>query len=159
MTIPLLVRTRFTILADGTCRKNLAIDSVWRNRPLRREVQVVSKAQPGAKAQRPNQSAMIASAAAPVPAPEPDLTPAKMIARACAMRATLRERQDQCESGGELPAETNQEFVTAGFYRTVQPRFFGGYQFDGHTFFQGMVEISRSSPSRGWAPARHPRQT
>ena len=76
-----------------------------------------------------------------------------MIARARAMRATLRERQDQCESSGELPAVTNQEFVTAGFYRTVQPRFFGGYEFDVQTFLQVMIEIARGCPSSGWVLA------
>ena len=114
---------------------------------------MVSKAEIYAKAQRHDSPAMTASAAAPIKPPEPDLTPAKMIERARAMRSYLRERQDQCEAAGELPPETNDAFVTAGFYRTVQPRCFGGYEFDVQTFLQVMIEIARGCPSSGWVLA------
>jgi 3-hydroxy-9,10-secoandrosta-1,3,5(10)-triene-9,17-dione monooxygenase len=85
--------------------------------------------------------------------PEPDLTPEMMLERAIAMRPILRERQAECESLGRLPESTNQEFVAAGFYRTLQPRRFGGYEFDVPTFVEVMTEVARGCPSSGWVLA------
>ena len=75
--------------------------------------------------------------------PEPDLTPKELVARADSMRATLRERQALCEQSGRLPPETNDDFVKAGFYRTLQPRCFGGCEFDLPTFVKVIMAISR----------------
>jgi len=85
--------------------------------------------------------------------PEPSLTPAAMLRRATAMRATLRERQAACEAHGAILPETNDEFVRAGFYRIIQPRRFGGYEFDMVTFLKVMMEIARGCPSSGWVLA------
>ena len=88
-----------------------------------------------------------------IPAPEPSLTPAQMVARAREMVPVLRERQAECESLGRIPSETNDAFVAAGFYRILQPRRFGGYEFDLETFAKVMIEISRGCPSSGWVLA------
>src|SRR5579862_1999153 len=82
--------------------------------------------------------------------PEPNLTPKELIARADSMRATLRERQALCEQSGRLPAETNDDFVKAGFYRTLQPRCFGGYEFDLPTFAKVIMAISWGCSESGW---------
>ena len=82
--------------------------------------------------------------------PEPDLTPDELVARATAMRETLRERQDECEDLGRLPDSTAQDYIDAGFWRVVQPRRFGGYEFDLDTFLRITVELSRGCPSSGW---------
>lgn len=82
--------------------------------------------------------------------PEPDLTPAEMIARASAMIPTLRARQAQTEAAGRMLEETNADFLSAGFYRVVQPRRFGGYEFDLVTYAKVMMEIARGCPSSGW---------
>ncbi len=88
-----------------------------------------------------------------IPPPEPDLTPREMLQRAEAMRPVLRERQPMCEEIGRLPEETNQEFVNAGFYRILQPRRFGGYEFDVPDFIKVMTEVSRGCPESGWVLA------
>ncbi|HEX4113252.1 MAG TPA: oxidoreductase [Stellaceae bacterium] len=85
--------------------------------------------------------------------PEPDLTSAEMLRRAVAMRPVLRERQDRTEAHGAILPETNDEFIAAGFYRIIQPRRFGGYEFDIETFFRVMIEIARGCPSSGWVLA------
>lgn len=85
--------------------------------------------------------------------PEPELTPGEMLRRAVAMRETLRARQDRTEANGAILPETNDEFVRAGFYRIVQPRRFGGYEFDIETFFRVMIEVARGCPSSGWVLA------
>lgn len=86
-------------------------------------------------------------------APEPGLTPAEMIARATAMIPTLRARQAQTEAAGRLLDETNADFLRAGFYRVLQPRRFGGYEFDLATYARLMMEIGRGCPSSGWVLA------
>ncbi len=85
--------------------------------------------------------------------PEPELTPDEMLRRAIAMRARLRERQDATEALGSILPETNLDFIKAGFYRIMQPRRFGGYEFDMVTFVKVMMEIARGCPSSGWVLA------
>src|SRR5919202_1763073 len=88
-----------------------------------------------------------------IPVPEPELTPEGMIQRAYAMIAPLREHQAECEALGRLPEATNDAFLEAGFYRILQPRRFGGYEFDLATFARVMMHIARGCPSSGWVLA------
>ena len=85
--------------------------------------------------------------------PEPSLTPAEMIARAAAMRAMLRGAQADCEAQGRVSDAVNDELIRAGFYRVVQPRCFGGYEFDVPAFYRVMMEIARGCPETGWVLA------
>ncbi len=64
-----------------------------------------------------------------IPVPEPNLTPGKMLRRAVALRPGLLDRQEECEKLGPVPEQTRQDFMDAGFYRALQPRMFGGYEF------------------------------
>jgi 3-hydroxy-9,10-secoandrosta-1,3,5(10)-triene-9,17-dione monooxygenase len=82
--------------------------------------------------------------------PEPDLTPDALVARATAMRARLREEQAATEERTYYSEETHEAFRSAGFYRVLQPRRFGGYEFDLETFYRMVMEISRGCPSTGW---------
>lgn len=65
----------------------------------------------------------------------------------------LRERQTETESAGRLLDETQAAFVDGGFYRIIQPRRFGGYEFGLRDFVRVMIEISRGCPSSGWVLA------
>jgi 3-hydroxy-9,10-secoandrosta-1,3,5(10)-triene-9,17-dione monooxygenase len=85
-----------------------------------------------------------------IPVPEPELTAAEMVQRARDMVPVLRERQAHCEEIGRLPDETSREFIEAGFYRILQPRRFGGYEFDLPTFTRVAIELSRGCPASGW---------
>ncbi len=85
-----------------------------------------------------------------VPVPEPDLTPREMIARARALRPLVREEAAAAEDRGYYSEALHREFVKAGFYRCLQPRRFGGYEFDIRTFFQVMVQIAAGDPGIGW---------
>ena len=90
----------------------------------------------------------------------PDICDAdELVARAAAMRDTLRERQAECEALGRLPDATNREYVDAGFFRVLQPRRFGGLELGLQAFLRVAVELSRGCPSSGWvyAPDRRPR--
>jgi 3-hydroxy-9,10-secoandrosta-1,3,5(10)-triene-9,17-dione monooxygenase len=88
-----------------------------------------------------------------IPPPEPELTPSEIIRRAEAMRSLLRERQNACEVAGHVSEDTNAQFIKAGFYRILQPRIFGGYEFDLPTFLKVMIAISRGCSDSGWVLA------
>ncbi len=99
------------------------------------------------------------SRAAEIQPPEPHLTLADLLSRARALRETLRGRQALCEAQGRLPEETHRQFLEAGFYRTIQPRRFGGYELDLPSFIQIMTEVSRGCMESGWVltlTAGHP---
>jgi len=91
--------------------------------------------------------------ASAIPPPEANLTPAELIRRAKAMRPMLRERQDSVEAAGCVSEDTNSQFIAAGFYRVLQPRCFGGYEFDLPTFLRVMIEIARGCSDSGWVLA------
>ena len=75
-----------------------------------------------------------------VPVPEPDLTPEAVIRRARALIPAIRDQQDAAERLGHHTAELDRKFVEAGFYRILQPRRFGGYEFGLPTFWRVMLE-------------------
>jgi 3-hydroxy-9,10-secoandrosta-1,3,5(10)-triene-9,17-dione monooxygenase len=85
-----------------------------------------------------------------VPVPEPDLKPEEMIARARALRSMVREEAEAAERRGYYSEALHNEFVKAGFYRCLQPRRFGGYEFSIRTFFKTIVEIASGDPGIGW---------
>jgi 3-hydroxy-9,10-secoandrosta-1,3,5(10)-triene-9,17-dione monooxygenase len=88
-----------------------------------------------------------------LPVPEPDLTPQELIARAAALKPLLRQQQEDNDERGCYSPELHEAFVKAGLYRTVQPRMFGGYEFDIPTFYRAMLEVSHGHPSAGWCLA------
>lgn len=85
-----------------------------------------------------------------VPVPEPDLTPDQIIERARALRNQLIEEQEEADQRGCYSADIHKKLQDAGIYRILQPRMFGGYEFDVPTLFRVMVEISRGGPGSGW---------
>lgn len=82
--------------------------------------------------------------------PEPGLTPQELLARAEAMRPRLLEGQADTEERTYYSKETHAAFRDAGFYRTLQPRRFGGYEFDVPTFYKLGMAIARGCPSTAW---------
>jgi len=88
-----------------------------------------------------------------VPVPQPDLTPVGMIEAAVALRPLLREKQAETEAAGRILDEVNAACDAAGFYRALQPRRFGGYEFDLPTFAKVMIEVACGCPSTGWVVA------
>jgi 3-hydroxy-9,10-secoandrosta-1,3,5(10)-triene-9,17-dione monooxygenase len=83
-------------------------------------------------------------------APEPDLTPDEMIARAIAMRADLVAGQAETEARTYYSADMHQRFLDAGFYHLYVPRRYGGYEFDVPTYMRVVQEIARGCVSTGW---------
>jgi 3-hydroxy-9,10-secoandrosta-1,3,5(10)-triene-9,17-dione monooxygenase len=85
--------------------------------------------------------------------PHPDWTPEDVVRRAKELTPVLRERAARCDAEGRILQESNDEFVEAGFYRILQPRVFGGYEFGLPTFVRVIMEIARGCPSSGWVLA------
>jgi 3-hydroxy-9,10-secoandrosta-1,3,5(10)-triene-9,17-dione monooxygenase len=86
-----------------------------------------------------------------VPPPEPGLTAETIIARARALIPAVRDQQDEAERLGHHTAGLDREFTGAGFYRMLQPRRFGGYEFGMDTFWKVMLAVSEGDPGTGWA--------
>ncbi len=94
-----------------------------------------------------------AQPSSPIPPPEPDLIVDELLQRADALRPLLRERQAECEASGELSEDTNQKFIAAGFYRILQPRLFGGYEFALPDFIRVMMAVARGCSESAWVLA------
>ncbi len=86
-----------------------------------------------------------------IPAPDPDLTPEGMVERARALRDLLRSKQAETNQAGRILDEVAAKCIEAGFFRLLQPRRFGGYEFDLPTFARVAMELARGCPSTGWA--------
>ena len=82
--------------------------------------------------------------------PEPDLTPDEMVARARGMHDLVRSEAERAETAGGYSPELHRAFKEAGFFRIVQPRRFGGYQFSVETFFRVLMEISQANTGTAW---------
>jgi 3-hydroxy-9,10-secoandrosta-1,3,5(10)-triene-9,17-dione monooxygenase len=88
-----------------------------------------------------------------IPPPEFNLTVDELLHRANALRPLLRERQAECERSGELLEDTNNRFLAAGFYRILQPRRFGGYEFALPDFIRVMIAVARGCSESAWVLA------
>jgi 3-hydroxy-9,10-secoandrosta-1,3,5(10)-triene-9,17-dione monooxygenase len=91
--------------------------------------------------------------AAEVPVPEPGLTRPEIVARAQALIPQIREQQDEAERLGHHTGDLDRAFVRAGLYRMLQPRRFGGYEFDMPTFWKAMLAVCTGDPGTGWGLA------
>ena len=87
-----------------------------------------------------------------LPVPEPGLTPAEVIRRAEALRPRLLEEQAATEERTFYSEEMHQAFSDAGFYRILQPRMFGGYEFDVPTFYRVIIEVYARMSVLGLVP-------
>ena len=86
----------------------------------------------------------------PLPAPDPGVTPEMLVQRAAALRPSLRETQTEDDARGCHSEEMEMKFREAGFYRILQPKMFGGYEFDYPVFYRVMLEIARGNPGVCW---------
>jgi 3-hydroxy-9,10-secoandrosta-1,3,5(10)-triene-9,17-dione monooxygenase len=82
--------------------------------------------------------------------PEPELTPADLLARAEAMVPMLIERQAEVERRTFYAEDVHEMFRAAGFYRITVPRRYGGYEFGFDTFLRVVMILARGCPSTAW---------
>src|SRR5690606_16450720 len=77
-------------------------------------------------------------------------TPDELVARATAMIPTLRERSAKTEEIRQIPRETVDDFIQAGFMRTAVPKRFGGYNYGIDTVTRIAVQVGRACGSSAW---------
>jgi 3-hydroxy-9,10-secoandrosta-1,3,5(10)-triene-9,17-dione monooxygenase len=82
--------------------------------------------------------------------PEPHLNAGEMLARVRELTPWVREQALAMERERRISNELNQRLIDAGIYRILQPRRFGGYEFDLRTFANVVIEITRADGSTGW---------
>jgi 3-hydroxy-9,10-secoandrosta-1,3,5(10)-triene-9,17-dione monooxygenase len=85
-----------------------------------------------------------------VRAPVPGLTPAEAVARAEAIATGLVDRQAETEQRTYYAPDVHNQFVTAGLYRLLVPRRYGGHELGADTFARVCMTIARGCPSTGW---------
>ncbi len=79
-------------------------------------------------------------------AAEPDV-----IAKAAALRHTLRERATETDRLAKLPESTVADLEEARLFEITTPRRYGGLQLDVRTYMDAMVELGRGDASVSWA--------
>jgi len=80
------------------------------------------------------------------PASAPDIPSAdELLARARALAPRLRERAVRAERDRNIPQESVDEFIDAGFIHTLQPKRWGGYEHDHEVAFNIAIELGKST--------------
>jgi 3-hydroxy-9,10-secoandrosta-1,3,5(10)-triene-9,17-dione monooxygenase len=80
----------------------------------------------------------------------PDPTREELVARARAMIPALRSRANATEAARRIPDETIADLQSAGFFRILQPRRWGGYEMDPQAFFEVQIALAEGCMSTGW---------
>jgi 3-hydroxy-9,10-secoandrosta-1,3,5(10)-triene-9,17-dione monooxygenase len=77
-------------------------------------------------------------------------TPAEIIGRARALIPALAERSRAARRARCIPEETIADIQRAGLFRVLQPRRWGGYELDLHTFYEVELALAEGDMSTGW---------
>lgn len=74
----------------------------------------------------------------------------QLTADARAMIPSLIERREETNQLGKLPDATIAEMQRAGFFRIMQPKSFGGFELEPHTFFEVQQILAEGCMSTAW---------
>jgi len=76
--------------------------------------------------------------------------PMEIIARARAMIPALAQRSLEGRRQRRIPDETFADMQRAGFFRVLQPKRWGGYEMDLHTFYEIQLALAEGDMSTAW---------
>src|SRR6266446_7725833 len=76
--------------------------------------------------------------------------PADIIARARALIPTLVARSREGRRRRRIPDETIADMQRAGLFRVLQPKRWGGYEMDLHTFYDVELALGEGDMSTAW---------
>ena len=76
--------------------------------------------------------------------------PMEIIDRARAMIPALAERSLEGRRQRRIPDETIADMQRAGFFRVLQPKRWGGYEMDLHTFYEIQLALAEGDMSTAW---------
>src|SRR5262249_39034064 len=74
-------------------------------------------------------------------------TAAEIMARARALIPAWRQRAPQGERERRLPKETIADMQAAGLFKVLQPKRWGGYELDIHTYFDTQIALGEGDMS------------
>jgi len=77
-------------------------------------------------------------------------TAEEVLARARALIPALRERAPSGERERRLPRQTIADLQTAGLFKVLQPKRWGGYELDIHTYFDVQMALAEGDMSVAW---------
>lgn len=78
------------------------------------------------------------------------VTPEILLKRARDLVPKLMERAAQTDADRKLPAETIADFQSAGFFRILQPKAYGGYEMDPQVFYDVVMTLAEGCMSSAW---------
>lgn len=79
-----------------------------------------------------------------------DMTRDDLVASARDLAPMIREHAHQAEKDRRISDEVFAELRARGFFRTLQPRRFGGFEFEPATAARVILELSAACGSTGW---------
>ena len=74
----------------------------------------------------------------------------EMIKRAEDLIPVLKERSESANVDRRIPKETIQDMKDAGFFKILQPKQYGGFELDPHTFSEVQLRISQGCMSTAY---------
>ena len=77
-------------------------------------------------------------------------TAEEVLARARALIPALRERAPSGERERRLPKQTIEDLKAAGLFKVLQPKRWGGYELDIHTYFDVQMALAEGDMSVAW---------
>src|SRR5688572_3925259 len=88
--------------------------------------------------------------AAPRAGAQPEPTPAQLVQAVIDVRPQLVAAQAATEERTYYSEQLHEAFAAAGLYRVLQPRRYGGLEFDFPTFARLQIEMARGCVSTAW---------
>jgi len=74
----------------------------------------------------------------------------EMIKKAENLIPILKERSESANADRRIPKETIQDMKDAGFFKILQPKQYGGYELDPHTFSEVQLRVAQGCMSTAW---------
>lgn len=82
--------------------------------------------------------------------PGAGLTPEQFIQKIVDLRPMIRDQQEAAEENGGYVKEVHEALLSFGGYFALQPKRYGGHEFDLPIFLRAAIEMARSDPGSGW---------
>lgn len=80
----------------------------------------------------------------------PNLTPDQFIEKIIELRPLIQEQQELADEKGGYTQPVHDALVALGAYGVLQPKRYGGHEFDVTTLLRATIEIARSDPGTAW---------
>ena len=74
----------------------------------------------------------------------------ELLKRAEELIPVLKARSEAANEDRRIPKETIKDFKDAGFFKILQPKRYGGYELDPHTFSEVQLRVAQGCMSTAW---------